>query len=296
MKEIPNLYKDRRKEGKTSIRQCQLVELHLLHVFDRICKKHNLRYALFWGSLLGAIRHDGFIPWDDDLDVAMPEEDYKKFLEIASRELPDDVTIHDMEKLSHVDSYGGFTKLRDAYSAIVEPHPAIRTEDAMGIFLDIFPLKQYPELPFNGLNRLQYVLCALDRKYFVKLNQCGRHWKYALCGGFTAMFYDFCRKSVRACLKLLNKMYKKSRKRVWYLEFYSAYNRFFFEEEDLFPMNKTHVFEDGEFFVPNNPHNTLTKIYGNYMQLPPEEKRTGSHSIAILPFTPGRKGMKYPEL
>ena len=102
MSDLPLLYKDRRKEGETILRQAQLVQLHLLYVLDAICKKYNLRYFLCGGTLLGAIRHHGFIPWDDDLDVTLPEEDYWKFLEIAPEELPEDVTVHDMEKLGHM--------------------------------------------------------------------------------------------------------------------------------------------------------------------------------------------------
>ncbi len=82
---------DRREEGKDALEQAHLVMLRILLVFDRICKAHNLEYWLDWGTLLGAVRHKGFIPWDDDLDVAMMPEDFKAFCKIAARELPEDM-------------------------------------------------------------------------------------------------------------------------------------------------------------------------------------------------------------
>ena len=72
------------------LRQLQLLELEILLEVDRVCKKHNITYYLGEGSLLGAIRHNGFIPWDDDIDILMKREDYEKFLQIAPVELGKD--------------------------------------------------------------------------------------------------------------------------------------------------------------------------------------------------------------
>ena len=85
------LYKDRRQEGETPLRQCQLASLHLLYVLDKICEEHGLRYWLAFGTLLGAVRHKGFIPWDDDVDVYMTFSDLKKLSKIADKVLPADV-------------------------------------------------------------------------------------------------------------------------------------------------------------------------------------------------------------
>ncbi len=74
------LFPDNREDGETPLRQCQLVMLRMLKIFDFLCAKHQIKYFLIGGSLLGAIRHKGFIPWDDDLDVAMTRDNYTKFL------------------------------------------------------------------------------------------------------------------------------------------------------------------------------------------------------------------------
>ena len=73
----------------TTLRKMQLRILDILVEIDRICRKHDIKYWIDFGSLLGAVRHGGFIPWDDDIDVAMPSEDYQRFLEIAPKELVD---------------------------------------------------------------------------------------------------------------------------------------------------------------------------------------------------------------
>ena len=76
-------------EDNSSLRKLQLIELENMRIFSEICEKHHLRYYLVGGTMLGAIRHQGFIPWDDDMDVGMPRPDYERFLEIVRSELPE---------------------------------------------------------------------------------------------------------------------------------------------------------------------------------------------------------------
>ena len=82
----------------TAIKQGWAKSLEVLNAIDRVCEKHNITYFAEWGSLLGAVRHGGFVPWDDDLDICMKREDYIKFREVADRELPKAFVIHDYER------------------------------------------------------------------------------------------------------------------------------------------------------------------------------------------------------
>src|SRR5919205_985557 len=89
--DFDTLFPDEREKGETPLRQCQLVMLRMLKIMDYLCTKHNIKYFLTGGSLLGAIRHQGFIPWDDDLDVGMLRSEYEKFVALAVPELPNDI-------------------------------------------------------------------------------------------------------------------------------------------------------------------------------------------------------------
>ena len=133
------------------LRRQQMVMLEMAKVLDRICKKHNIPYFLYAGSLLGAIRHDGFIPWDDDFDVALLRKDYHRLLKILPNELPSNIVLqsNDTDK----NYYYFYAKLRDKNSFLDEglyDHPF----KERGIFIDIFPLDRlWPwvqRLPLQG--------------------------------------------------------------------------------------------------------------------------------------------------
>src|SRR5688500_3524045 len=89
--DFSELIPDEREKGETRLKQCQLVMLRLLKILDYLCEKHKIEYFLVGGSLLGAIRHKGFIPWDDDLDVGMTRDNYERFVQLAVPELPHDI-------------------------------------------------------------------------------------------------------------------------------------------------------------------------------------------------------------
>ena len=77
------------KEDNCELRRLQFIELEVMKLFSGICDKHHLRYYLVGGTMLGAVRHNGFIPWDDDMDVGMPRPDYERFLKVVKNELPE---------------------------------------------------------------------------------------------------------------------------------------------------------------------------------------------------------------
>lgn len=120
----------------------QKVLLELLSVIDGICRENNLRYYLFYGTLLGAIRDGGFIPWDDDADVVMPREDYEKLLSLPVSKWPDGYFLQS----PYSEKYGrfAFSKLRKNNTACIDPHHR-HIKMHQGIFLDIFPLDSIGE-------------------------------------------------------------------------------------------------------------------------------------------------------
>lgn len=114
------------------------VELAMLDEVDRICQKHNLQYFLVHGSLLGAVRHKGFIPWDDDLDIAMPRKDYDRFLKLAAQELPEPLSIHTPATEEDI-FWGGYARIRNCRTTAIEPRE-MGHQGNLGIWVDILPL------------------------------------------------------------------------------------------------------------------------------------------------------------
>src|SRR5690606_12951138 len=137
MENFDVLFPDEREKGETTLRQCQLVMLRMLKILDYLCTKHDIKYFLTGGTLLGAVRHKGFIPWDDDLDVGMTRDNYEKFIELAVPELPRDIFFQNTDtdkyypKTCNVDA-----RLRDKYSS----YELIGREEKghLGLQIDLF--------------------------------------------------------------------------------------------------------------------------------------------------------------
>ena len=276
MTQIPVHYKDRRKEGDTVLRQCQLAQLHLLYVFDRICKDHGLQYVLEGGTLLGAMRHDGFIPWDDDLDVGMPQKDYEQFLRIAPKSLPVDVRLCLPSQTPWTAI--PFAKLRDVYSFYGETRPDMTTADPSGIYIDIFPYEELPKLPRPIQNVLARVCsCSWMRMKFF-YGKCRRGFLpcqfYSLIGLAFSVVHAMTRLMVwllKHCLPSSD--YCLGLECIWHYRF---------PKRVMFPAG-LHRFEDGEFPVPADADAVLKIEYGDWHWIPPPEKRP-RHARIIDPF------------
>lgn len=256
--------KDRRLEGKTPLRQCQLVQLYLLEILDEICKEHGLRYFLDFGTLLGAMRHNGAIPWDDDLDVSMPISDYKKFLMLAPNELPDGVL------LQTPTMNGGFftatSRLRDCKSFYLEKWGCY--SGASGIFVDIYPLvrrRRYPNFIGRKVSQLRCMaFCSeIGNRIAVNYNLV-QAWKHVVMASFWRL--------VDGLAVLCGRVISLGRKWCWTMtpELERSFRQF--EDDDIFPLI-AHQYEGREFPIPHRPEKLLETYYGNWRELPPEEKR-----------------------
>ena len=127
---------DKVTKPNVDIRQLQLVQLKMLEEIDRICKKHDIKYSLFAGSALGAIRHKGFIPWDDDLDIVMMRPEYERFLAAAQKELNES---YYLQKEFSENWPLQFSKLRKNNTAFIERYIPKMDGIHMGVYVDIFP-------------------------------------------------------------------------------------------------------------------------------------------------------------
>lgn len=273
---IPVAYHDRRQEGETTLRQAQLVLLHLLYVFDAICKKHNIQYWLAWGSCLGALRHNGFIPWDDDLDVGMAAKDYKRMLRILPQELPDDVYLQVPEDNPTIAIC--FSKLRDMHSFCGEVRYDSTLCDPSGLYIDIFPFDEVPDVGPSFA------------KLLIKI--CGSSWhRYYY-------FKHFAARSVRVALWSIPLAFACKIVNILTTALVVAF-RFVFPcsnlcdtfnhgetrlyKKEWFASTKLHRFEDGEFPIPVCADEYMRVRYGNWREVPPIDKRP-HHATMIDPF------------
>ena len=124
------------------LRRQQMRMLEILLEVDKICKKHNIRYWLSSGTLIGAMRHDGFIPWDDDLDIEMMRSDYLRLMKVLPAELPEWLALQNDETDSNYFYF--YAKVRDKRSRMLEQNGYDRLWKEQGIYIDIFPMERHP--------------------------------------------------------------------------------------------------------------------------------------------------------
>ena len=247
------------------LRKAQLIMLDMLIEFDAICKKYHLQYWLDSGTLLGAVRHRGFIPWDDDIDLSMPIEDYNKFLTIAESELSGEIFL----QTSKTDTNFKFDyiKLRSNRANIVEFHERDKQiKYHQGVFVDIFPMLAIEN---TEENKKQY-----DRtlKEIRDVSSISLHTP-------DGKDDPVKRASLVASLKKQHQGWGADKSKVIYsgeMPDVAAW----FDIEEVFPLTALE-FEGSSFPVPNNPGHYLDAIYSfDYRQLPPKHKRIiHAHSI-----------------
>ena len=252
----------------------------LLKAFAEICEKHHLTYILYGGSLIGAVRHNGFIPWDDDLDVAMPREDYDRFLKIAKDELPEDIFLQTFETDPHTCHY--FTKLRLNNTLFLEA--ATRSLPMHhGIFMDIFPLDKLPESTWK-------------QRFFDIRYSFMHQILTAKCTGYTMCPVDSLQNAVKALIRfslhiililvskkwifyrydMLARTYNSSGGKRYISAVSGSRYWQYLSEDELLP-TVFHDFEGEKVRIPNGYHAVLTRRFGDYMTPPPIKDRAGHH-------------------
>lgn len=140
------------QENKVDIRAVQLVMLQIMDEIDKLCQRNGLHYVLDGGTLLGAVRHKGFIPWDDDMDILMPRDDYKRFIQLAKEQLPAGYTFQCIENTKYYPyNFGKVRATNTLFRERMTGHLPIN----QGIYVDVFPM-DYVDV--SHPHRLDYVL------------------------------------------------------------------------------------------------------------------------------------------
>lgn len=247
------------------MKDCRKVQLRLLDSLKSICDKHNLIYWIDFGTLLGAVRTKGFIPWDDDIDVSMPIDDYKKFLTIAEKELPIDIFLQTPETDKTYRQC--MSKLRDCYSTFIEHHESEKNLYHKGIYIDIFPSTYYPKMPYFFRKVLLYFTVRSRYDAIVKRKRIILNYIiYYLCKFVWLLFSPF-KSDNFAQIPEDNGYY------------YSIPRSYLYPLKDI-------EFEGRLYPAPGRVEEYLSLMYGsNYMSPPPPEKRI-AHAKIILPNVP----------
>jgi lipopolysaccharide cholinephosphotransferase len=272
MLDYDEIVPDRRPEGDTPLRSCQLVMLRILKVFDGVCREAGLKYWLDSGTLLGAVRHGGFIPWDDDVDVKMPVEDYRRLIEIAPDAFPYDIFFQTKETdPAHPVAWA---KLRDRFSFMDDPGGPFSY--SQGIPIDVFPAA-YMTLRRHRL-RLVYALLPPYNLQPAWPNPTWS-WKHKLFSGAVAALQFAARPILRLgpIAGALDRYGDKGEK-VWVNDYPQGWMREAYPDEVVFPLSRIR-FEDADFSCPRDPRRYLEIHFGpDYMTPPPEGKR-GGHTV-----------------
>ena len=257
--------------GDYDLRALQLSELDLLKEINRICKKHDIPYFLAFGTALGAVRHKGFIPWDDDIDIMMKYPDYVRFKNICQTELPPHLFYQDW----HTDPayYLPWAKIRNSRTTSLVPEMADFPIN-WGVCIDIFPLFPVQKSRLSRWNRFKIKNIVFFGaksindygygKYYYE-NALLKHIPKWLCRCVRNFFFNrFCKTSTSPHLLFFT---SASTAKVYPAEWFSS-------TVDL-------PFEDVVLPLPVNYDDYLTKTYGDYMKIPDEHERITHGDLTI---------------
>lgn len=233
----------------SNLRKAQLRMLEMLKFLDKICKENNLKYWLDSGTLLGAARHGGFIPWDDDTDVCMPLEDLKKLkLLFKNNDLNRDLILQTPNNDSGFFNTG--VVLRDLKSEYFQDSRLHNRRKFRGLQIDIFPVNDH-------IGKYIYRLSNLLHLVFID-NPCN-----TILPNYLIKIPHFI--ITKLCYPLFRLISNKKHD-FYYMDLGCGFKSIRYKK-DIYPIS-TIVFEDESFCAPNNVNNYLTKIYGQWNKIP----------------------------
>lgn len=261
------------QEYKSEINELQKIQLSMLKDFDAVCQKHRISYQLFSGTALGAVRHKGFIPWDDDIDVVMLREDYERFFDSASKELDSNKYYVQREFSEHWPMF--FSKLRLNGTTYIEKYHSHDARIHQGIYIDIFPCDNLSD------NRLMQKLQYIASKIVIAKSLYARG--YETNSTVKKCFMQFCRilptePFKRLCIRRND---SSSLKVHTFFGGGKKFERSIYLRE-WFEQSVKMRFEDSEFPVSAHYDEMLRVMYGDYMIMPTLEQRVCKRHAAIV--------------
>ena len=258
--------------------------LKILKEIDRICRKHGIQYMLDAGTLLGAVRHKGFIPWDDDGDVAFTRENYERFARVVRRELPEGMEFLEPRQLGGGNAFYDFTpRILYLNSQTHEDQEEMKFYGGKlnHLWVDLFIQDTLPEnkmaASLTKLLQTGIYGLAMGHRYRLDYSKYNLASK-ALVGVLAAIGKHIPMKTIRRLQRAVAVKDNKSKSRLRYYSNYQPDFLYVTVEKEWCDEVVDLPFEDTVLMAPKGWHQVLTWIYGDYKKLPPKEKRAPSHS------------------
>lgn len=262
-----------------TLRQLQIAHLEILDETVRICEKYGLKYYLAEGTLLGAVRHRGHIPWDDDLDIAMPREDFNKLAEVCNNELADKFFFQFFDTFEK--HWLPFAKIRNQ-TTVLNEYNIQNLDVPKGIYIDVFPLDN-TERPNSFMRKIKTLI--IKKISFPITAKAG--FEYNSSFVHKAVLFLLKPFSVKQLNRFRNYLMTTENKKK--TEYYINYASYQMCDEEIF--KKSDFGEgvmlefEGKFYrAPVKYDKILTCRYGDYMELPPEEDRILKHKPEYIDF------------
>lgn len=254
-------------------------EQDILDVIDTICKKNGLRYSLAYGTLLGAVRHSGFIPWDDDIDIMMPREDYNILLDVWNKEAPKNYILQNYYTDS--DFTQNFSKIRKNNTTFLQSESEREKNYHKGIFVDVFPGDRVA--PQRIKQAVQYIACAINLLY---------------SRGYTSGTGGLVELVEQVLLLIKGKTRSKLRDmaahvmQYWNDKVFTDYifastissSRMRYPASTFDDLERIE-FNEKAYFCTKEYKKILSVQYGDYMKFPPEEERVWKHHPILIDFS-----------
>jgi lipopolysaccharide cholinephosphotransferase len=249
----------------SELRRAQMRMLEILDAFDKICRKHSINYWLACGTLLGARRHKGFIPWDDDLDVVVLQSDFNKLVSILHEELPEDLKLQARGTDKKFWYY--YAKIRDTKSRL---HDKLRFK-YQGIFIDLFPIEPVPSIQFKRI---------IDAFLFSEIYYKGAKSVYSKIKYAGRMAFLPVIRLLITLVRIYYKYLSRSKQYTYAFGtfYYSKYNMEYF-----YPVSEI-MFEGKNYKAPSNIDKYLVDNFdANFMVIPkPSDRKTHSSKIEFF--------------
>lgn len=261
----------------------QKKELELLKIFISICNQCHLKYYMVCGSALGTVKYGGFIPWDDDIDVALPRKDYEKFLEIAPNYLPDWIFIQNYRTEKDYPQIG--TKLRNNNTTYLEKDFK-KLKINQGIFIDIFPLDGYPKNKAE-IKKFERKKRYLYRRRFTKLYSPVHKDVPLTVYSILYKLFGLFSNTQKACYEYdcLVRSFSLSNSEFW-CNFANSMSKKEYSPQSYYGEGVEMSFEGLRVIVPQDYDSYLTLKYGDYKKDLPEDKKRPTHHYFVDINTP----------